>query len=90
MWIRPVLGCNDKIKLSDGSINTNYAGRPVGNSPEFMPLDNTLNQDMHAATKTQASATRFLPDNDLRKFSFATPKTIEHAYAQIHCPTQWK
>ena len=25
---------------------TPYAGRPVGNSPEFMPLDNSLNRDI--------------------------------------------
>ena len=29
--------------LQDG---TPYAGRPVGNSPEFMPLDNILNRDI--------------------------------------------
>ena len=29
--------------LQDG---TPYAGRPVGNSPEFMPLDNSLNRDI--------------------------------------------
>ena len=25
---------------------TPYDGRPVGNSPEFMPLDNILNRDI--------------------------------------------
>ena len=29
--------------LQDG---TTYAGRPVGNIPEFMPLDNSLNRDI--------------------------------------------
>ena len=29
--------------LQDG---TTYDGRPVGNSPEFMPLDNSLNRDI--------------------------------------------
>ena len=29
--------------LQDG---TTYADRPVGNSPEFMPLDNSLNREI--------------------------------------------
>ena len=57
MWIKPVLGCNDEIELDDGSSPTNYAGRPVGNSPEFMPLDNSLNNDIHQAVQAQVSAT---------------------------------
>ena len=36
-WLIPLNG------LQDG---TPYAGRPVGNSPEFMPLDNSLNRDI--------------------------------------------
>ena len=36
-WLLPING------LQDG---TPYAGRPVGNSPEFMPLDNSLNRDI--------------------------------------------
>ena len=86
MWIIPVLGCNDEIRMDDGSTNTNYTGRPVGNSPEFMPLDNSLNNDIHQAAKAQVSATRFLPKDDPKRFSFATPETIKHAYGRIHCP----
>ena len=36
-WLMPMNG------LQDG---TPYSGRPVGNSPEFMPLDNNLNRDI--------------------------------------------
>ena len=36
-WLLPMNG------LQDG---TPYAGRPVGNSPEFMPLDDSLNMDI--------------------------------------------
>ena len=36
-WLLPLNG------LQDG---TPYSGRPVGNSPEFMPLDNSLNIDI--------------------------------------------
>ena len=36
-WLLPMNG------LQDG---TPYAGRPVGNIPDFMPLDNSLNRDI--------------------------------------------
>ena len=36
-WLHPLNG------LQDG---TPYAGCPVGNIPEFMPLDNSLNRDI--------------------------------------------
>ena len=36
-WLLPLNG------LQDG---TTYSGRPVGNIPEFMPLDNILNIDI--------------------------------------------
>ena len=36
-WLLPMNGLQDR---------TPYAGRPVGNSPEFKPLDNSLNRDI--------------------------------------------
>ena len=36
-WFLPMNGLQDW---------TPYSGRPVGNSPEFMPLDNSLNRDI--------------------------------------------
>ena len=36
-WLLPLNGMQD---------GTPYAGRPVGNSPEFVPLDNSLNRDI--------------------------------------------
>ena len=37
IWLLPPNGIQD---------GTSYAGHPVGNSPEFMPLDNSLNRDI--------------------------------------------
>ena len=34
------------LPLNGLQYGTPYAGRPVGNSPEFMPLDNSLNRDI--------------------------------------------
>ena len=36
-WLLPLNGIQDR---------TPYANRPVGNSPDFMPLDNSLNRDI--------------------------------------------
>ena len=36
-WLLPMNGLQDK---------TPYDGRPVDNSPKFMPLDNNLNRDI--------------------------------------------
>ena len=85
MWIKPVLGCNEKITIN-GKTTTTYAGRPPGNSPEFMPLDTTLNQDIHKAVNKQVAATYFLPKDHPLKFSLATLKTIKHTYGWAHCP----
>ena len=59
-----------------------YAGRPVGNSPELMPLDYSLFQDLHMFVKIHVAATFHLPSNHADKFSYSTPKTIESAYRQ--------
>ncbi len=45
-WIKPELGLNNHISM--------FGGRPPGYSPKLMPLDNSLNQDIHeSAKKTQ-------------------------------------
>ena len=36
-WLLPLNGLQDA---------TPYSGRPVGNGPEFMPLDNSLNREI--------------------------------------------
>jgi hypothetical protein len=60
-----------------------YAGRPVGNSPELMPLDNSLNRDIHTAVQKHIAMTNTLDDDDSRKFSLSTPKKGTVAYLKI-------
>ena len=67
-------------RLQDG---TPYAGRPVGNSPEFMPLDNSLNRDILHILRFHCVLSRFLVDGEGTdeeerdmQFSFSTPKEI--------------
>ena len=73
-WLIPQKGCN---------AGTVYANRPVGNSPEFMPLDNSLNQDIQVSLSLHCAITAHLPDADSRKFSMRTPKTIVEGIDKI-------
>ena len=45
--------------LQDG---TPYAGRPVGNIPKFMPLDNSLNIDILNSLRFHCVLSRFVLD----------------------------
>ena len=46
-------------RLQDG---TPYAGRPVGNIPEFMPLDNSLNHDILHSLRMHSVLSRYIVD----------------------------
>ena len=56
-WVLPMNG------LQDGIL---YAGRPVGNSPEFMHLDNSLNRDILHSLRFHCVMSRFLLDGERR------------------------
>ena len=51
-----------------------YEGKPVRNSPEFMPLDTHLNQDLHSSHDYHSTVTQHLEEDDPRKFDGSTPK----------------
>ena len=63
--------------------NTPYHERPVGNSPEFMPLDNSLNNDLKNSHYHHCAVTAHLPSNDNRRHSMATPQSIEKSIKRI-------
>ena len=71
--------------LSKNNLNggTTYSGRPVGNSPEFMPLDNALNNDIQQSLSLHCAITLELDDNDERKFSMRTPNEISKGIRRI-------
>ena len=54
-WLLPMNG------LQDG---TPYAVRPVGNSPEFMPLENGLNRDILNSLLFHCVLSRFVLDGE--------------------------
>ena len=73
--------------LQDG---TPYAGRPVGNIPEFMPLDNSLNRDILHCLRFHCVLIRFVLDGEGTDeeernmcFSFSTPKEITRGLKRI-------
>jgi hypothetical protein len=66
-----------------------FGGRPPGNSPELMPLDTSLNQDIHESANkhnllSMAIHTHGVSDN--RLFSLAMPKEAAHCYKRILDP----
>ena len=73
--------------LQDG---TPYAGRLVGNSPEFMPLDHSLNRDILHSLRFHCVVGRFVIDAEVTDeeesnmhFSFSTPKEISRGMKRI-------
>ena len=69
---------------------TPYSGRPVGNSPEFMSLDNSLNRDILHSLRFHCVLSRFFLDGEgtdeeerNMRFSFSTPKEIARGLRRI-------
>ena len=66
-WLVPQKGVNK---------GTSYEGRLVGNSPEIMPLYNSLNANIKRSCDTHCALTAKLHIKDPRKFSMIIPKLI--------------
>jgi hypothetical protein len=64
-------------------VKRRYDGRPVGDRPEGMPLDNNLNQDLRVDVNRQFAATMMLGDNDECKFSKTTSNRLTDAYLRV-------
>ena len=84
-WLLPMNG------LQDG---TPSAGRPVGNSPEFMPLYNSLNRDILYSLRFHCVLIRFVLDgegtdeeeNNMRfSFSILVSGAAPHQIGRASC-----
>ena len=71
-WLLPLNGQQD---------GTPYAGRPVGNIPEFTPLDDLLNRDILHYLRMHSVLSRYIlyeKENDKEErnmcFSYPTPR----------------
>jgi hypothetical protein len=90
-WITPVLGCNDVVSCFCAEKNTTltskrYARRPVGNQPELMPLDASLNWDIDCALNMHVLLTADLPNDHPDKFRKDTPLRISQAITKLCHP----
>ena len=64
-----------------------YAGHPVGNSPELMPLDCSLFADLKHDVFHHCIVTNHLPENDPHKFSLLTVKRGVSTFLRLLAPT---
>ena len=69
---------------------TPYSGRPVGNSPKFMTLDNSLNRYILHSFRFHCVLSRFVLDREgtdeeesNMQFSFSTPREIARGMKRI-------
>ena len=88
-WLKPELGISDEVVWTcDGNrtISTRYKARPVGDSPEMMPLDNSLFRDLRSSLDLHVAITAHLPESDPKKFSKTTPKRITKAIMRLWNP----
>ena len=76
-WVLPVYGLNNDIG------GGRYASRPVGNSPELMPLDCNLFQDLDFAVNYHVAVSKGLADDNPAKFSRRTPKAAAETFKRI-------
>ena len=74
MWLRSY---ND---LNEG---TTYAEHPVENSPEFIPLDNSLNADIKSSLLHHCAVIAQLKNDDIRKYSLSTPAITSRSLLRI-------
>jgi hypothetical protein len=73
-WILPMNGCNE---------GTTYDNHPVGNTPEIMPLDTSLFNDLDEAIQRHIIYTNRLDPTDPKKFSLSTPSRASSAYRRV-------
>jgi hypothetical protein len=64
-------------------VKSKYDRRPIGDTPESMPLDNNLNKDLHDDVDRQVAATKMLDEDNLKKFSMSTPKRATSTYLRV-------
>jgi hypothetical protein len=74
IWITPLEGLN---------AGTCFFGRPVGNSPELMPLDCSLLADLSHDLSRHVRMTKVLDNIDPKKFSRSTPGRLSRSLRRL-------
>ena len=80
-WVLPINGLKDE---------TPYSGRPVGNIPKFMPLDNFLNSDILHSLRMHSVLSRYILDGEETDeeernmcFGYSRPREISRGLKHI-------
>jgi len=79
-WLLPVNGC---------CAGTCYFGRPVGNTPEVMPWDCSLNRDIHCRVSQYESMSRWIKEGHplwSKRFTTANQKQMVSSYMRVLDP----
>jgi hypothetical protein len=89
-WVKLELSLNSVIRIigEDGKskVSRNYKERPVGDCPELMPHDSSLNWDMDMPLNMHCIFTSHLPNDDERKIAKTTTGLIAAAITKIRNP----
>ena len=83
-WILP----SQDLYSNLPDLDKKYGGNPIGNSPEFMPWDAHLNQDIHSSLDFHTILAKSLSDDDERKFCSSTPKKMLRGYRRLLMPDE--
>ena len=90
-WIKPELGCNNVVwatneETKETLVSRRYGERPVGDQPELMPHDASLNWDVDCSLNMHVLLTAHLSNDDPEKFRKDTPKNISEAIMKLYDP----
>mmetsp|Transcript_5262 Transcript_5262/g.12644 ORF Transcript_5262/g.12644 Transcript_5262/m.12644 type:complete len:259 (+) Transcript_5262:592-1368(+) len=89
-WLVPRGGLNDIVKgeTKNGELKNcfHFSKKPLGDSPEMMPLDCSLNKDADDKVKDHINHTKDLDLEDERKFDRSTPNRQTSAYLRLLDP----
>ena len=81
-WILP----SEDLYFDSPELKKRYGTNPLGNSPEFMPWDSHLNNDVHCCHDYHVAVSKFLPEENPHKFSDSTPKRLSQSYKRLLSP----
>ena len=82
-WILPSEDLFDNLSVE---VKSKYKKHPIGNSPEVMPLDAHLNQDVHSSHDFHKTLFDNLSENHPKKFSGNTPYRLAFSYLRLFHP----
>ena len=87
-WIKPELGCNDIVQVEEPEKKSSrrFKDRPVGNQPELMPLDASLNWDIDCSLNMHVLMTYHLKFENPLKFRKDNPSEISKAILKLYHP----